>query len=323
MKLEDIVRTRVLRALPYWVLDALNPRRPEIGDTPVASVAGVVFSRDRPMQLDALLRSYARMVRNPADLDVIYSTSSTAYASAYRDLVASHASPKVKFHDEDKLGGFSACLNRVVSRVSTRTVFFLVDDILFIRPVDLATFASLASRSVIPSLRLGRNILRSYTLNTRQRQPHLTRITSARVVAPSALGSKVEPLWAWRWRSGVIDWNYPYSLDGNIFLTGEMLECLSNVEFRNPNSLEVALHGQLGKSRQLWGICFDHSRLVNSPINRVQNEVVNLAGNVHQDALLKQWENGLRWDTSDLERISNSSVHQEVRLNTTAAEEWR
>ena len=318
------MQTRHFKSLPYRVLDALDPGRPQfdcISATVEASVAGIVFSKDRPMQLDALLRSYRLMARNPAELHVIYSTSTPDYSSAYRDLAAWHTGQGVRFSQETDLGGFAVGLARLLHEVPTRTVFFLVDDILFIRPLDMAAFASLATPSIIPSLRLGRNIVRSFTRGVRQMRPHFKRITAGLPAMAEGLNPFSEDLWAWRWRSGVIDWNYPYSVDGNIFVTDEIRDLVAHTVYEAPNSLEAALHALFREEREFWGICYGHSRIVNSPINRVQNEVANLHGRHHQDDLLGQWIQGLRWDISGLENVSNSSVHEEIRLPTSLPEE--
>src|SRR2546427_435155 len=48
----------------------------------------VVFSRDRPMQLHALLSWYFEKAKNPARVHVLYRASSARFEAAYREALA-------------------------------------------------------------------------------------------------------------------------------------------------------------------------------------------------------------------------------------------
>jgi hypothetical protein len=291
--------------------------RPKVGmaqrkDLP--SVLGVVFSRDRPMQLDALLRSYFAMVSDPAPLDVLFRASNTQYALAYEQLANSFDESDVRFIDECANGGFESSLRELVAHMTAKTMFFLVDDILFIRAFELHQFAALSSPDVIPSMRLGRNISYSYTRRSQQRQPRLLPLDSW--TSPPTLNTLPlkNQLVCWRWRRGQIDWRYPFSVDGNILPTTLVRALLDDAVFSGPNSLEVEMDRLGARNMPRWGICFTQSRIINSPINRVQNEVSNFSGKVHQDLLLNLWIKGNRMDISRLGEVTCRSVHEEIDL---------
>ena len=60
------------------------------------------------------------------------------------------------------------------------------------------------------------------------------------------------------------------------------------------------------------GLSYPTSRLVNTPLNRVQNEYDNLHGNVHQQQLLEYWESGFALDLAEMEGFIPRSAHQEI-----------
>ena len=303
----------------YRLVDSLPRSRPkfgvghgDLGSAPEAT--GVVFSKDRPMQLDALLRSYKACVTGQVPLEVIYACSSGEYQAAYGEVESAHGTEHVRFHQEVTHGTFRNALASVMSNIETRTLFFLVDDILFIRPLDINAFASLASTRAIPSMRLGRNITWSYTQGRSQDQPSLRRFTVDRGSDRTGQQHTATDLWAWRWRSGSIDWAYPLSVDGNIFVTETIKDLVSSCTYSSPNTLEAALQDSSARMRSAWGVCFDQSRIVNLPINRVQVDYENRHGSTHQDSLLEKWVDGYCLDLSRTANVETSSVHAEIEL---------
>jgi hypothetical protein len=70
-----------LAALYRLALDRLRSEGPAR-----AGVAGIVFSKDRPMQLAALLESHAALVSRPCPLTVLFQASTDEFAAAYREL---------------------------------------------------------------------------------------------------------------------------------------------------------------------------------------------------------------------------------------------
>jgi hypothetical protein len=84
----------------------------------------VVFSKDRPIQLDALLRSYKLAVTGNARLEIIFSASSERYLAAYAEVEAAHGSDQMTFHSEATYGAFRGTLETVMAGVETKTMFF-------------------------------------------------------------------------------------------------------------------------------------------------------------------------------------------------------
>lgn len=282
-----------------------------VGNTP--SNAGIVFSKDRPMQLDGLIRSYAKQVTMPAKLHVLFQCSSEASSIGYQQIVDIHRDLAC-FHEQTSSSIFRDALSDLLETLGTRTLFFLVDDIVITRPFNLSVLASFASAEVVASMRLGRNISWSYTRSSSQRPPRLRRVDPGASVKLTQVEDGAADMFAWKWRFGEVDWGYPFSLDGNIFLLDDIRARIEGCEYHSPNSLEAALAATPASRAPAWGVCFEESRLVNLPLNRVQDEVANLHGNVHQDILLDRWLQGWQFNLSPLDRVQTCSVHEEIML---------
>lgn len=258
---------------------------------------GVVFSKDRPMQLQALLRSYFTKARRPWPLYVLFTSSNGEFGAAYDEIAATFCD-RVTFRRER---AFRADLVELLDTIAVDRVFFLVDDIVFVEEIDLMEFADVNTDQVVPSLRLGANIRRRYG-----KEMPLPPFVEGRT---DGAGRRY-----WRWRDGVLDWGYPMSVDGNLFAAREVRLMAKLAGFVAPNSFEVALCSFAECFADRYGSCYPRSKIVNIPWNRVQQEHPNFAGNVSERYLLEQWNAGLEIDCDRLDGFMNESVHQEVEL---------
>ncbi len=163
-----------------------------------ANVLGILFSRDRAMQLDATLRSFFRHCCDPdlVDLHVIYRVTGALHARQYAELEREHAArPNVHFVRQS---GFRSDVMRLLlpgarrfgplarlalasPRLASLTgswgyggaplVLFLVDDNLFVRPFSLQRAAAALQGQPLAlgfSLRLGANTIHCYTTDRPQ-----------------------------------------------------------------------------------------------------------------------------------------------------------
>lgn len=267
------------------------------------NVSGIVFSMDRPLQLHALLGSYRDLVRDHFKLTVIYRASNDGYDAGYRSVFREYEG-LVEVRRQKNRHDFRSLLLEALFESSAEHIYFLVDDNMFVEPVDLASFAGLASIYCVPSLRMGKNLARNYTLKRPQPVPLLCPIE----LVPD------NKLQVWLWRHGELDWNYPLSVDGHFFQRNEILALAKSIDFDSPNHFEE----QLQKFYKLFswrlGVCYPKSRLINIPYNRVQTDIDNLYGSVHQEDMLKMWQEGYRIDRKSYYGIVNESAHQEFPL---------
>src|SRR5262249_7004899 len=149
--------------------------------------------------------------------------------------------------------------------------FFLVDDDVFISPVDIADFAAADTSRQVASLRLGRCLRRSYVIDAEQPLPEFETTGDE--------GHGVEKL-RWHWSAGALEWGYPLSLDGHLFDGSEFTDMAELLSFHSPNSLEVSMQRFQRVFRLREGVCYPEPVLVNVPCNRVQTEIPNRHGHL-------------------------------------------
>lgn len=183
------------------------------------SVKALIFTKDRPLQCEALLESLRHHTGiGPPDVHVLHPDQ----IELYRPTV--HASPGVHWHAEE--GSFDAALRRLFSShgpfdTSTDGVLTLVDDCIFLRQANLAAAARCLrdNPSVLSvSLRLGRNI-------------------SAR---PSIISGRTVSFWRWTVAASG-HWAYPFSISCDLHRLSLLRAVLSSRDrFTVPNELEAA-----------------------------------------------------------------------------------
>lgn len=280
-----------------------------------ASVSCIIFSKDRPMQLHALLQSMALNVDGIELIQVIYAASNPDFEVAYETVIRLNQGANLIFVNESKSdASFSKLVTRSLGKVDSHATFFLVDDIVFTRRIDIQAAASLATETCIPSLRLGLNIRHNYMTQTALRKPPL-RKHKVPPSGPTSISRKPEcAIYSWNWGSGEGDWGYPLSLDGNIFTTSYLRNLLRKLFFNSPNTLEQAMQCDIKSFVRRIGICGEFSMIVNLPINRVQQDFNNSFGTIHQNELLSKWREGYSIDITEMLDLVNVSVHQDIPI---------
>jgi glycosyltransferase involved in cell wall biosynthesis len=265
-----------------------------------ADYAGVIrlvaFSKDRPAQLDLLLRSIERFVPTGVQTAVVFTASDQLHDRGYAVVRDEH--PWAQWVDEREAGGFKAATLGLVAGAGER-LGFLVDDIVFTHPLDVDA-APLAALDVDPevlccSLRLDPGKTYCYALDRPMTPP---------------------PATTWDWAGMEGDWGYPMSLDGHIFRTAQIAPLLERLEYRNPNELEAALADApltLPKAT-----CFDVARIVNVPDNRVQDTAPNRHGGGSAAWFTPALLAGRRLDLEPFAGLAARSVHHEMPLRFAA-----
>lgn len=253
------------------------------------AVTIIVFSKDRAMQLHTFLRSFAAYVRPRVEVFVLYYPSSVRHRDAYDDVFADclpDFMPIEQTSFKDDLLGLLPM---------SGSVLFFVDDQIFVRPWDVISVPGL-------SLRLAPHLTHCYPIRTEQPVP---------LLRPSSM----PPLLEWQWDYGVGDWGYPLSLDGHIFDAAEIRRLITMCEFHSPNSLEEALQRFRPVFTDRYGYCYQASKVVNVPWNRVQTDCENRHGDVATvDGMLTWWEAGMQINLLPLCGVMNVSAHQEFPL---------
>lgn len=265
-------------------------------------VTGVIFSRDRPLQLDALLTSHKLNSQSEHQISVILYSSNQNFRGAYNEVKSRFAGQNIVFVEQDKEDRFKETVEQHIRGLESSRLFFLVDDQLFIRPFDVLWMAGWASEACIPSLRLGLSLRRTETKSTQS------------LPAFHSVEAKQKFVFAWMWGTGDKSWGYPYSLDGHIFMTDEILPKLEKLRYRSPSSLELELQKFRWRMMRKWGICDVLPCLLNIPANRVQSEIDNTHAGISTEDLCDLWRHGSRLDVQSYQGFIPRSTHEQIAL---------
>lgn len=269
----------------------------------------IIFSKDRALQLHSLLSSMLQNIRGNFTLKVLYYASSEAHLTAYQEVEQLFAQqPNCHWIQEQS---FRSNLIETLENSNCQSTCFLVDDIVFTRPINLESLDWPTYSKGILSLRLGREITFCYTKQHAMDAPSF---------APANASDQTLQF---TWGASRYDWDYPLSVDGHIFPTHEMQVAVKELSYNAPNTFERALQRLSPLYSQRPGYCFSKPRLLNIPLNRVQDEVENISGDISPEELLEKWNEGLALDIQALQNIATNSVHKEVpvQFSTRSAQE--
>jgi glycosyltransferase involved in cell wall biosynthesis len=260
----------------------------------------VVFSKDRPLQLEAALSSFRRHCQDAGavEVKVLYKADISRMSSLYRQAAREH--PEVDFVRESD---FRRDLRLLLQ--GHDEIGFLVDDTVFVRPFSMRQIVgALASNTDALgfSLRLGRNTTYCYSLDRAQKEPEF-----------QCEGGVCK----FRWPSAECDFGYPLELSSSIYRAKQLMPLLEILDFHHPNTLEGVLFANIARFRDSHPalLCFPQSAAFSIPANRTQSVCENRFGgrpDYSVEALAELFARGSRIDTAALDGMVPRAVHQEV-----------
>ncbi len=259
----------------------------------------VIFSYDRPLQLYALLESAQQHVSGVEQIVVLYRTSEKEYAQGYDEVAKQF--PNAAFiqqsHQSAKSDFKPLLMDALKKNCKSPYLFFAVDDIVIKDLVDLQLCISYLERNQAEGfhLRMGKNLNYCYMMEAKQPLPPF-----------EELGDDVL---RWQFSKGKCDWAYPHSVDCCIYRKKQVLKDFAQIAFTNPNTLEAKWATRSNYAR--FGLCFATSKIVNLPLNLV-NETYKTNANMNSltaSDLLKLFNLGKKMDIAQLFQIDNRSAH--------------
>lgn len=270
----------------------------------------LVFSKDRPLQLDGTLRSWKRHCRDAESTSalVLYKASTSRMLSLYRRLTQEY--PEVDFVRETD---FRRDLLQLLRGRSD--VLFLVDDTMFVHDFAMADIVGVLDRNpnlLGFSLRLGRNTTYCYSMSHAQQVPVF------------------EPLeddgLRYRWPGAEYDFGYPLEISSSVYRNRELLPLLEQLDFKNPNTLEDIMSRSTERFRESHPFlaCPERSLAFSIPANKVQQVCDNRAGEnaaYSPEALARLFAQGHRIQTQLFDGFIAEACHQEVEFKTAAEAE--
>lgn len=244
----------------------------------------IIFSKNRAMQLDALLKTIKKYAPF-FTVHVLYTYENEEYYRAYEILKAEYT--EVSFHKETII---KHNVQELLSITSEYMAFLCDDDLYFSmqEPVELP------SDVLCYSPRLGLNTTYCYIYDKEQ------------VYTGNRRGDQL----LWEYSEAQYDFSYPFSVDGHIFRTADMRELISSIEFTNPHHLENNLAQQVHFRKKIQASL--HSSLVGVPHNKV-HQVFDFRSAGGSAAKLNQlFLEGHRIDPFSMDYTNVYSVHQEL-----------
>lgn len=283
----------------------------------------IIFSKDRAAQLDLCLQSVLQNLNLAPDnccINIVYKASSPEYQEGY-DIVKKKYrvyktdEPAVFWFGEDFCDGFVGAFNKAMGGTNKYVLFFTDDDIVYRKMEEDYGDCVVASMETEPqlftvSLRLGSNtFVQDQYRNTNClipdeviQQPCLIRV------------------WDYTKCPRHTNFSYPFSVDGHFFRKTDVEKILEgDSSWFNPNSLEGKGQYHLSEMHPHMG-CFEHSYVVNTPLNRVQDTCHNKAGKFFSHAPKELNARLLKGECLTLEGMDFSTIigcHQEVQLKWT------
>jgi len=252
------------------------------------------------MQLYACLESIDHFIIETGHKTVIYRASSKEYEHAYK--IVQKDFPHVEFKKQSKTPA------RDFKKLVLESIFsdyfpspyvtFLVDDDIVKESVDLKECCRYLElyQAYAFYLRLGLHVDICYSENFYQGIPPLLELENG--------------VYLWKINEGKGDWNYPNTVEMTIYRKSEIEPILRALRFTNPNTLEARWASQVDP--QWMGLCFKNSKVVNIPLNIVNETWANRNQQSHTPReLLKKFIRGWKLDICPLFGIHNRSAHME------------
>ncbi len=300
-------------------------------------IQGIIFSKDRALQLEATLSSFFKHCINAIDVElvVIYKVTDEIHARQYTELRSTYSNVQfVEQHDfrqdvfnfldpypENSLEGLiyrtllrfpshfvAGIANWVLPSIEQKFILFLVDDNLFVRDFDIREIEKDLQENLDAigfSLRIGNNTTFCYVLDRHQPLPEFIFVKKG--------------ILKYEWTNAILDFGYPFEISSSIYRLWDFLPILMSIRFDNPNLLEGNMAIQKEKFAKALPamLCYETSVAFCNPINRVQDISENRAGVVHPYSpyqLAELFNDGYRIDTDSYDNFVSNSCHQETEL---------
>jgi|MDSZ01.3.fsa_nt_gb hypothetical protein len=296
-------------------------------------LTSIVFSKDRPLQLDLCLKSIKQNLFDDNKIVVLYKTSTDLYESHYAKIKEEH--DDVEFVKQGH--SIWSSILEIVKNASPYVTFFTDDGIVF-RKVDFTmenvdVVFNAPQPPATFSLRMGLNSrTRDYGDGEQREDP------VPKPVYKLEVPSSQEAFLLWN-RTGVGVggyWSYALSVDGHIFTKGFMLHCCEELEHlykyydnkslpretlawsNTPNRFESELQRFYFFTTPMMASP-EFSCVVNSPNNRVQSDAENRNGDHYSydaEYLAEQFGLGKRIDLNkiDFDKVKITCPHTEIDI---------
>lgn len=265
------------------------------------SVDCVIFSYNRPMQLYAFLESVEKYVTGIGKACVIYRADNEQYAQGYQEVAKKFPSYDfLRQGDRPREDFKPLTLESSFNNSQALYIVYGVDDIVVKDYVDLTECADLLEKHNAYAfyLRLGKNLTECYSLRQSQPLPPLQEVESN--------------VFTWRFNQGSGDWAYPHSVDMTVIRKSDIIEDFTQMFYYSPNTLEGQWASRDRIVKHKIGLCYGISKIVNFPLNLVQNDWSNRHMTEYTpEQLMIIFDEGKKIDIAPVHQMCNAGAHTE------------
>ena len=266
----------------------------------------IVFSYDRPLQLYAFLESLEKKVTGIQTTMVIYRTSDQSYLKAYN--IVQKTFPSVSFTKQGSQPkkDFKPLTVKTLCETPNDYILFAVDDIIVTDFIDINECINALEQTQAYGfyLRLGTNITESYGSNGPLKKKPPLKMVKLKMVK--------DDIYTWQFVGNCSNWEYPNTVDMTLYRKKNIVPVLTGLNYSSPNTLESSWAAKGITVQNKLGLCYAQSKIVNIPLNRVQNDYKNKHMNAFSPKeLLEIFNKKLKIDIQLFEKISNKSPHME------------
>ena len=253
----------------------------------------IIFSKNRPLQLEALLSSIDYNAPKFDRIVVIYK-SDDYFLSGYERLKNTW---RINWHRQT---GFKADV--LANMPDNGTTTFFVDDDIFYKKYNVENPWDIISnnRNVFKySLRLGLNVNKSYVLGKDIKIPEPV--------------NQIGDVFLYEIKSSDDEFKYEFSLDGDCFKNEDIKWFMQEREYDCPNQFE----GEMTQIRAFLKpfsmcACNEKSNIVNVPHNKVQNYSDTTSMGKSEFELMDKFNLGLHIDWMSMDFSKVNSPHMEL-----------
>jgi hypothetical protein len=268
-------------------------------EPPEKLVGMLIFSKDRPLQLTALLDSISSYTKI-ANINILYLASSEDSQKAYDNMIGLYSQ-----HSFIKECDFHRQTRDIINNY--KYIVFMVDDSLIVRKFSINDCIRILENNdnvIGVSLRLGKNTLHSFNMNTDNPFPEIV--------------GKYGSLLFYDWTNAIgVDFSYSMEISSSVYRTIDIIALLETRSFSKPNDLEdVLAKYRKTINRPLLAI-YETSIAFSIPYNIVQSTHTNrkaIEDQTNAESLLTLYNMGMRIDIAKHHNYVSSGCHDLVKL---------
>lgn len=268
----------------------------------------IIFTKDRPLQLQSLLESINYYVTGLKDIVVLCHTQNDRFHTAYKKLEGKFSNIKFVYQSRtNPRQDFWPLIKNIFNNMSSPYFMFSVDDSIVVDYMNISSCIEMMKRTNAYAFYpyMGKNITRCYMTNTQKLPPPLQDIGDG--------------FCTWNLKAGQGPWGYAHSVMMVIYPREHMDYLFHAMEAPSPNRLEELWGGYAKKTSKMTGLCYEISRLINVPINLVQNDCPwnNCSRKYTIEQLLDLFEQGWRIDIKSLYQLKHNAPHIDINIPLT------